>query len=91
MKELERTYKAFANRRRLAILKLLCRRRECTVSDVAHAIKLSFKATSKHLNILANAEILDREQRSLEMYYRLNSDTNDTVRQLLRPISNSRE
>lgn len=91
MRDLERVYKAFANRRRLAILKLLCQKRELTVSSLAKAIKLSLKATSKHLNILANADILEKEQRRLQVYYRLNSTATKAVCTLLKPISNSRE
>lgn len=68
---LERTLKALANRRRLAILGHLKRQPEATVGEIAGAIKLSFKSTSKHLAILATADMVDRDQRSLQMYYRL--------------------
>lgn len=71
MKDLERTLKALANRRRLAILKYLKTRREAPVGEIAGEIRLSFKATSKHLAILAAANLVDREQRSLQMLYRL--------------------
>jgi DNA-binding transcriptional ArsR family regulator len=73
-KELERTLKALANRRRLAILRFLKTEKEASVGDIAEEIKLSFKATSKHLGILSAAGIVDREQRSLQMFYRLSSD-----------------
>ncbi len=43
MKELERTLKALANRRRLAIIQHLKKNREAKVSDIAEAIKLSVK------------------------------------------------
>src|SRR3989344_1169652 len=69
LRELERTMKALANRRRLAILTFLKRAKEASVGDIAEEIHLSFKATSKHLGILAAAGILDREQRSLQMFY----------------------
>lgn len=71
MKELERTLKALANRRRLAIVRHLKVNREASVGEIAGAIKLSFRATSKHLGILAAANILDKEQRSLAVHYRL--------------------
>ena len=73
-KEIERILKALANRRRLAIVRYLRRTREATVGDIADEIKLSFKATSKHLSILFSADIVERDQRSREMYYRLSSD-----------------
>ena len=71
MKELERVLKALANRRRLAIVKYLRKAKESTVGDIAEEIKLSFKATSKHLGILAQANVVDKDQRSLSMWYRL--------------------
>ena len=69
MKEYERILKALANRRRLSIVALLKRRNEATVGDIAEHIKLSPTSTSKHLNILARADILDKRQQGLEVYY----------------------
>ncbi len=69
MKELEKPLKALANRRRLAILKYLKQNREASVGEIAGTIKLSFRATSKHLGILAAADILDKEQRSHQPRY----------------------
>ena len=68
---MEKSLKALANRRRLAILKYIKSYKEAPVSEVAEAIRLSFKATSKHLRILAGADILEKEQRSLQMFYSL--------------------
>lgn len=70
-KELERPLKALANKRRLAILAYLKKHKEASVGDIAEVIRLSFKATSKHLGLLTAADITDREQRSLQMFYRL--------------------
>ncbi|TAL19660.1 ArsR family transcriptional regulator [Patescibacteria group bacterium] len=91
MKRLEKTFKAFANRRRLAIITLLKKCKELTVSEIAEKIKLSFKATSKHLNLLANSDVLEKEQRSLEMFYRLNPEADSTIHHLVKAVSNSRE
>ncbi len=71
MRDLERTLKALANRRRLAILGYLKQKQEATVGEIAGKIKLSFKATSKHLGILTAADIIEHEQRSLQVYYRI--------------------
>ena len=71
MKELERILKALANRRRLAILRHLKQNKEAPVAELAHAIKLSFKSTSKHLGVLSAADVVEKEQRSLQMFYRL--------------------
>ncbi len=70
-KELEKVLKALANKRRLAILSYLKGHHRASVGEIAGAIKLSFRATSKHLVILFSADILEREQQGLQMYYRL--------------------
>ena len=68
-KEYEKTLKALANQRRLRIIKYLKIKRSATVSAIAEHLKLSFKSTSKHLAVLFNAGILDKEQKSLSMFY----------------------
>jgi len=69
--KLERELKALANKRRLAIIRFLKQEKEATVGDIAEAIKLSFKSTSKHLAVLKAVEIVEYEQRSLSYYYKL--------------------
>ena len=71
MKELEKIIKALANRRRLAVLRYLKKNKEATVGEIAEEINLSFRATSKHLTILATADIVEKEHRGLEMWYSL--------------------
>ena len=83
MKDLEKILKAFANRRRLAIVKYLKKNGEAPVSKIAGEIKLSFKATSKHLGILTAADILEREQRSLYMYYKISSNLKPIAKQVV--------
>ncbi len=69
--EAERLLKVLANRRRLAILNLLRKKREMSVSDIAEAIRLSFTSTSKHLTMLERAGFVEKEQRSLQVFYRI--------------------
>jgi len=69
MRELEKILKALANRRRLAILKYLKENREAPVGEIAGEINLSFRATSKHLGILAACDIVEKDQRSLQVFY----------------------
>lgn len=83
MKELERILKALANRRRLAILKYLKESRRATVGDIAEKIHLSFRATSKHLNLLVTLDILEREQRSLQVFYYIASVQKPAVKHIL--------
>lgn len=75
--------KALANRRRLAILRFLKRTHKASVGDIAEEIRLSFKATSKHLGILSSADIVDREQQSLQMFYHLSSDLPASARLII--------
>jgi len=83
MKDLEKSLKSLANRRRLAILKYLKENREASVTEIAGAIKLSLKATSKHLRILATTDIVEREQRSLSMFYRLSPEQKPAVKYII--------
>lgn len=90
-KDFERSMKALANRRRLAILRFLKNGKdkekkkgiEASVGDIAEEIRLSFKATSKHLGILSAASIVDREQRSLQMFYRISHDLPAPARSII--------
>jgi len=73
MKHHEKILKALANRRRLEIIKYLKDKKEASVGDIARHIKLSFKSTSRHLAILSGADILQKEQRSVLVFYSLES------------------
>ena len=84
MKLLEKQLKALANGRRLDILKLLQARKTMDVGSVADTIKLSFKATSKHLAVLYSNDVVDREQRGVQMYYKIASDQKPAVSAILK-------
>ncbi len=71
MKHHEKILKALANRRRLEIIKYLKENKEASVGEIANHIKLSFKSTSRHLSILLGADILEKEQRGLLVFYGL--------------------
>ena len=87
IKEVEKVLKALANGRRLNIIKYLKKEKEANVGEIAEAIKLSFTATSKHLGVLATADIVEKEQRSLTMWYRLSPEQH----YIAKHISNSIE
>lgn len=72
--ELERQLKTLANRRRLAILDILRKRKVANVGDISEAIKLSFTSTSKHLTMLERQGFVEREQKSLSVFYRLSPE-----------------
>ena len=65
----ELKYKVLANRRRLAIIAYLDKKTKATVGQIAEHIHLSFKATSKHLQILKNAGLVANQQVRLKQYY----------------------
>lgn len=71
IREMEAQLKALANRRRLSILYYLDGKGPASVGSIAEEIKLSFKATSAHLLILFTAGLVEREQTSTTVLYRL--------------------
>ena len=91
IKYIEKVFKGLANRRRLAIIKLLIKERELPVAEISKQINLSFTSTSKHLGILRQLDIVDRRQESLTIYYRLADPLPYVIKQLVVTISNSRE
>ena len=82
-KEEEIIFKALANRRRIAIVAYLKNKKEAHVGNIAVHIKLSFNATSKHLKILYLADILDKEQRALLMFYKISDSLPKSTKQLI--------
>ncbi|TAL19597.1 ArsR family transcriptional regulator [Patescibacteria group bacterium] len=76
----ERLYKALANKRRLGIISSLSRHRELSVAEISEQLHLSFKATSKHLNILKTEDLVQNEQRSRQVFYWLGPDQPPAVR-----------
>lgn len=80
IQKFERMLKALANRRRLAILRYLRETKEASVNDIADEIHLSFKATSRHLHILAHADILIRDQRSRYVFYGFSPELHKLVK-----------
>jgi DNA-binding transcriptional ArsR family regulator len=83
VRDTEKILKALANRRRLAILIYLKRNKEAPVGEIASEIHLSFRATSKHLGILSAVDIVEKDQRSLRMFYRLASNQKPPARHII--------
>ncbi len=86
-KKLEKVLKALANRRRLAILRYIKKEGEASVGDIASEIRLSFTATSKHLGVLSAVNIVDKEQRSLLVFYTIATPQHKAVRGILLLLS----
>lgn len=83
IREVEKVLKALANARRLALLIDLKKSKRASVGDLADRIHLSMKATSKHLHVLSGAGIVEYEQVSLNVYYRLAVPLHPLVRTAL--------
>ena len=83
--KLERILKALANERRLSMVQFVrdSRAGEVSVGDIAEHIKLSFKSTSRHLALLEKADIFERRQESLYVYYRLHSSLPKVAKQII--------
>lgn len=79
-RELERIYKAVANRRRIAILRLLKGVTRSNVGDIARTIKLSLKSTSRHLQVLVSAGFVVADQQSLYVFYKLEPQSDHITR-----------
>jgi len=69
-RETEKILKALANKRRIAILKLLHKQKEINVTELAEGIDLSFRATSQHLHVLENAGFVETRQENTMVFYR---------------------
>ena len=82
-RQIERIYKALGNRRRLAIIDYLNKKEKAPVNDIADFLNLSFKSTSKHLQLLKNAGFLENTQTGLSQYYFLKEKNNPLIKQVL--------
>jgi DNA-binding transcriptional ArsR family regulator len=82
-KEAEKILKALANRRRLAILCHLKRAHKDRVGAIAGVMHLSLTATSRHLNMLERAGILEKEQCGLEVFYSISESIKPFVKYLI--------
>jgi DNA-binding transcriptional ArsR family regulator len=74
MKRWTLIFKALANVNRLKIIKLLSGDRSLSVTEVADVLKISFRATSKHLIMLNNLDILENSGKQGHAFYHLNQN-----------------
>jgi len=74
MKRWTQIFKVLANRKRLAIIKLLANGKEFTVSEIAPEIHVTFTGTSKHLILMRNLDVLESDGKAGHVYYSLNKN-----------------
>lgn len=65
-------FKALSNINRLKIIKILSGGKNLTVSEISEKIGISLNATSKHLIILSNLDILESQGKDGHVFYKLN-------------------
>ena len=83
MKRWVKIFRALANINRLKIVELLADGRELTVSEISKEIGISFRATSQHLIILRNLDVLDGTGKQGHVYYSLNKTLPKDLRRAL--------
>ena len=86
-KELEKIFKIFASKRRLDIINFLRKKKTASLNEIAREIKLSIKSTSKHLRILYSVDIVERENKGLEIFYRMANVQNAFLRKIINLIN----
>ncbi|MBU1102484.1 winged helix-turn-helix domain-containing protein [Patescibacteria group bacterium] len=65
-------FRTLANINRLKIIQMLSDGRRMNVSEISQELKISFKATSNHLAILKNLDVLEAQGTAGHVFYSLN-------------------
>ena len=75
MKRWTVVFRALANINRLKIIQMLLRgnSKRMTVSEIADELKISFKATSNHLAILKNLDVLEAQGKDGHVFYSISA------------------
>jgi DNA-binding transcriptional ArsR family regulator len=72
MKRWTDVFRTLANINRLKIIKLLADGRKMSVTDIAEDLGISFKATSNHLALLKNLDVLEAQGTAGHVFYSIN-------------------
>lgn len=83
MKRWTIVFRALANENRLKIIQLLSREQRRNVGDIAEYLKISFKATSNHLAMLKNLDVLEAQGTAGHVFYSLNSKMPSNFRKII--------
>lgn len=86
MKRWTIVFRALANINRLKIIAMLFHGERMNVSEIAAALWISFKATSNHLAILKNLDVLETEGTAGHVFYSLNPHLSKDFRGILRLV-----
>ena len=77
-------FKAFGNPNRVLIVKMLTKGKRMDVSSIAGKLDVSIKATSKHLIILSNLDVLNSLGRHNHVFYELNPRAPADIREAIK-------
>ncbi|MBI2054984.1 MAG: winged helix-turn-helix transcriptional regulator [Candidatus Sungbacteria bacterium] len=72
MKRWTVVFRALANINRLKIIKMLSNGRKMSVTEIAEDIGISFKATSNHLALLKNLDVVEARGALGHVFYSFN-------------------
>ena len=79
-------FRALANINRLKIVSILFDGRKMNVSDIAQSLRISFKATSNHLVMLKNLDVMESEGSSGHVFYSINKNMPNDFKKILSNI-----
>ena len=83
MKRWTQIFKALANTNRLHIIKILAKSKPLNVSDMSEKLNISLKATSKHLILLSNLDVLESKGKNGHIWYFLNPDMQNDIKKAI--------
>lgn len=76
-------FRALANINRLKIIKFLYDGRKVNVTDIAAVLEISFKATSNHLAMLKNLDVVEAHGTAGHVFYSLNKSLPEDFRKVI--------
>jgi len=83
MKRWTLIFRALANINRLKIIKILSDGGKMNAGDIAESLNISFKATSNHLAMLRNLDVLEFQGSAGHVFYSLNPQMPKDFRRIL--------
>jgi predicted transcriptional regulator len=77
-------FKALGNINRIKIIQLLSKSKPLNVTQIADELGISLKATSQHLIILQNLDVLESQGRQGHVYYNLNPNPPQDIKNAIK-------
>ncbi len=86
IEQMEYLFKILANNHRLAIIKLLKKEANLPVWYISEKVGSNIKAVSKHLRILLEEDVVEREQHLNEAVYFLSRKNSRIMRYIIKQL-----